>query len=284
MLLEHGARGGDPFQRRFRQHRAAAEHRDVPDVVGRQVVARELDRREPPRGESIPGVFGVSLAALTPSSSRSSSTRAAPSSASPSAGAAAASAAPAGSKPTSSPPRDLHAVRARLGLDPRDDLVQRCGRQSSTFMLTCTRRARQLEPERPHAGKPAARLADDSRDRARDLDVRRRELDVEGDERRARADEDGASRIEPRRSKSAWSSPASMRPWSASGPAAPEEGRPPALADCAVEEHGQPQLLAHALRQRQRGPFCALQVVGDHRGRAARRPPLPRAGGRRRAA
>ena len=60
--------------------------------------------------------------------------------------------------------------------------------------------ARQVEPERAHAGEAAARLAHDRGDLARDLDVVAAQVDVEGDQRPARADEHAArALVEPRR-------------------------------------------------------------------------------------
>ena len=96
---------------------------------------------------------------------------------------------------------DLDAASRGLGLDSRDDLVER----RRLPVLDVHRHldepaAGEREAERANAAEAAARLADDGRDRLRDGEVVGSEIDVERDERPAGADEDAAGgRVEPRR-------------------------------------------------------------------------------------
>ena len=122
----------------------------------------------------------------------------------PSTAPAAAAAAPAGIRPTSSEPAtSTPRAQPPPRLDPRDDLVER--RRLPVLDVHADldeAGARQVEPERAHAGKAAAALPHDRGDRARDLDVVAPQVDVEGDQRPARADEHGTGgRIEPRRAE-----------------------------------------------------------------------------------
>ena len=142
--------------------------------------------------------------------------------------------------------------------------------QSSTFIETWTSRA--LGRSRPSArtpGEPAAALAHDRGDRARDPDVSA-QVDVEGDQRPARADDHPAGRlVQARRPEVGRELARVDTPLQLGRPAAPVEGR--AALGRRVHEHGEPELGADPLRRRLRRGARALQILRTRAARSARR-------------
>ena len=279
-LLDELAGGAHALPRRVGERDRAGVDGDLPDVLERQIVARQR-----PALDHAASLSRTCWAALWPaqsSSSRSSSTREASKPSIRSAAPAAAAAAPAGIRPTSSEPTTSAPRAAASSLDPRHDRVQ-LGRLPVLDVHAHLDEpgARKLEPERAHAREAAARLAHERGDLARGLE-RPAQVDVEGDQRPPHADEHAACRFRraaPARSSGA-SSPASMRPLQLLRPAAAEEGRPAPGAELAVEEHRQPELLPDPRRELVRRLARELARPRPPAARAARRRPRRSAGAR----
>ena len=129
------------------------------------------------------------------------------------------------------------------------------------------RAPRSAAPARARARPGSRRRAPAPQPRLPRRVERAAQVDVEGDQRRSRADQDGArtssSRVGP---KSGASSPA--RRSAAAAPLAPpraEEGRPAPTGELAVEEDRQPELAADALGQRERRFARPLHVLRPQR-------------------
>ena len=176
-------------------------------------------------------------------------------------------------------------ARSSLGLDARDDLVQR--RRLPVLDVHAhldEARERKVEPERTHARKATAPLAHERRDLARCHNVAA-QVDVERDQRATRPDQHATGRVvEKRRPVVRLHLARVDTTLQLLGATAPEERRAVAAAQLAVEEHRQPELCGDPLRRRGARHDARAGSRPGRSGRPVRRPPRRSAGARLRGA
>jgi SAM-dependent methyltransferase len=159
---------------------------------------------------------------------------------------------------------NLDAACRCLGFDTRHDLLER--RRLPVFDVhrhLDEPSAREREPERAYAAKPASRLADHRCDGLRHPKVVGCEVDVEGDERPSGADENASgARMEPMRATIGSELTCVDSPLELGRSALPKERRAHAGRQLPIEEDGQLELCADPVSKRERDAIRRVELLG----------------------